>query len=58
MCFAAIVYSVNSKISMKFSSFFINNIEGRYHLINSLLNIEDIIKYGYQLFKHNIIFLD
>ena len=56
--FTTMVYEANSKISMEFSLFFKNKIKGEHHQINSLLNIDDIIKYGQQIFKHNIIFLD
>ena len=55
---AALMFTANKKISINFNDELKNNLKQHNHLLNELLPIKDIIKYGYPLFKHNIIFLD
>ena len=55
---SSLLYSANKKINIKINKDLTNNITGGQHTINSLLPIDQILKFGNNLFKHNIIFLE
>ena len=55
---AYLLFSTTNDIKIKLNNELQNQIKGGKHLINSLLPIDTIIKYGYCLFKNDIIFLE
>ena len=55
---ASLLFSATKDIKINTNNELYNKIAGGNHLIYSLLPIDTVIKFGYCLFKHNIIYLE
>ena len=54
----SIIFIANKNINIEINTELNNRIKKEYHLLSSLLLIKITIKFEYNLFKHNILYLE